>query len=242
MNPKELKEVLPLDKAYEDALRPAMKQIGLALESAAKVSRFILAPIDYIAAYSERWQRYLKRVAEKVDDGNLVEGNAETVIPSLEALSITNEEGIRCELLINLLAAAIDKTKQDLAHPSFPGIIKQLSSDEAVILYYLKMHETSIQQVYLIENYGQITIDELLKYGNIRDKIWMFDFQKALKAWMYLEGYLDHLESLALVVSEGVGKEKVYFLSLFGHMFNDVCTPKTFPEIDMFWKEFDKYR
>lgn len=96
-----------------------MQQIGQAFERVAKTSRFLLAPFDFLASQHDRWERYLKKVAAKVNDENLVEGHPQLVIPTLEGLSLTYENTLLSELFVNLLANAIDKTKQDLAHPHF---------------------------------------------------------------------------------------------------------------------------
>jgi hypothetical protein len=135
---EQIRSIIPVDKVYDDALSPAMKQIGKALENITKSSRFILAPIDYLASQYDRWERYLQKVSDKVKDENLIEGHPQIVIPTLEGLSLTYENTLLSELFINLLANSIDITKQDLAHPAFPSIIRQLSHDEAVILFFLK--------------------------------------------------------------------------------------------------------
>lgn len=138
MTTEELKTIIPVDKVYDDALSPAMKQIGKSLESVGKTSRFLLAPFDYLAKQHDRWERYLEKVSLKVKDENLVEGHPQLVIPILEGLSLSYENSLLSEFFINLLANSIDSTKQDLAHPAFPNIIKQITHDEAVILYFLK--------------------------------------------------------------------------------------------------------
>ena len=112
----------------------------------------LLAPIDYLAAQHGRWERYLKKVSQKVKEEDLIEGHPQIVIPTLEGLSLTYENTILSELFINLLANSIDKTKQDLAHPAFPNITKQLSHDEAVILNFLKKKSCRLKrQSYLNE-------------------------------------------------------------------------------------------
>lgn len=146
MKSEDIKSIIPVDKVYEDALSPAMKQIGKSLESVAKTSRFLLAPFDYLAAQHDRWERYLKKVSERVSEENLIEGHPQIVIPTLEGLSLAYENTLLSELFINLLANSIDKTKQDLAHPAFPNIIKQISHDEAVILFHLKRKSYQIKQ------------------------------------------------------------------------------------------------
>lgn len=120
-----------------------MKQIGKSLESVAKTSRFLLAPFTYLATQHDRWEKRLEKVAEKVKTENLIEGHPQIIIPTIEGLSLTYENSIISELFINLLANSIDNSKQDLAHPAFPNIIKQLSHDEAVILFLLKRKTTT---------------------------------------------------------------------------------------------------
>jgi hypothetical protein len=54
INLNDLNKVIPGEKIYDDALRPAMKQIGKSLESVAKTSHFLLAPIEYLAVQHDR--------------------------------------------------------------------------------------------------------------------------------------------------------------------------------------------
>ena len=166
MKPDEIKSLIPIDKVYEDALSPAMKQIGKSLESVAKTSRFLLAPFEYLSKQHDRWERHLEKVSQKVEKENLIEGHPQIVIPTLEGLSLTYENTLLSELFINLLANSIDKTKQEFAHPAFPNIIKQLSHDEAVILFYLKQKTYKIRQksdyveernIFINNSNGQLT-------------------------------------------------------------------------------------
>jgi Abortive infection alpha len=134
-----LKDILPVEKIYDDLLSPSVKQVGLALESVFKTARFSTFAFDIGAAfYDNRWQKFLKRISDKVEPQNIVEGQPQIVIPVLNALDLQQEDSLLSELFINLLSATIDKTKQDLAHPAFPNILSQLSHDEAVLLYFLK--------------------------------------------------------------------------------------------------------
>ncbi|MEC5145790.1 hypothetical protein [Chitinophaga sp. 212800010-3] len=91
MDLKEIKNIIPTDKIYEDALSPAMKQIGKSLESVAKTSRFLLAPFTYLATQHDRWEKRLEKVAEKVKTENLIEGHPQIIIPTIEGLSLTYE-------------------------------------------------------------------------------------------------------------------------------------------------------
>ncbi len=240
MKPDDIKNIVPLDKVYDDALSPAMKQIGKSLESVAKTSRFLLAPFTYLAAQHDRWERYLQKVANKVETENLVEGQPQIVIPTLEGLSLAQENSLLSELFINLLANSIDKTKQDLAHPAFPNIIKQISHDEAVILFLLKKKGYKIKQQsdwveekHLFFNKRTIEEEFPLNKLNYPNNIWL---------------YMNHLNSLNLAGTYQVGNQDiisdpttgrqtgVYInnerrLIEFGWLFADACVPDNFEDL-----------
>ena len=237
MTTEELKTIIPVEKVYEDALSPAMKQIGKSLESVAKTSRFLLAPFDYLAKQHDRWERYLEKVSLKVKDENLVEGHPQLVIPILEGLSLSYENTLLSELFINLLAISIDKTKQNFAHPAFPNIIKQLSHDEAVILFFLKKKNYKIKQKsdwneekHYFTNNDTIFEEFPLEKLDFPENIWL---------------NMNHLNSLNIAGTWQVGQQEVirdeetgiqigvYInnerrLTDFGELFVSACMPNEF--------------
>lgn len=237
MKVDDVKSIIPLDKVYEDALSPAMKQIGKALESVAKTSRFLLAPIDYLAAQHDRWERYLRKVSEKVNEENLIEGHPQIVIPTLEGLSLTSENSLLSELFISLLANSIDRTKQDLAHPAFPNIIKQLSHDEAIILFFLKKKSYKLRERSDLNENGSEFINNITELEEFPlDKL---QFPNLLGLSM------NHLHSLHLAGTWEVGKQIPIFdsekkkqigvyvnserrLNEFGRLFVTACVPDEF--------------
>ena len=240
MKPDEIKSLIPIDKVYEDALSPAMKQIGKSLESVAKTSRFLLAPFEYLSKQHDRWERHLEKVSQKVEKENLIEGHPQIVIPTLEGLSLTYENTLLSELFINLLANSIDKTKQEFAHPAFPNIIKQLSHDEAVILFYLKQKTYKIRQKsdYVEErnifiNKNTISEEFPLKKLLFPENIWL---------------NMNHLNSLNIAGTWQVGEQEIIRdeitkkqigvfinserrLTEFGNLFANACIPNEFHEL-----------
>jgi hypothetical protein len=231
----EVKSLIPVDQVYIDALSPAMKQIGKALESVAKTSRFLLAPIDYLATQHDRWERYLHKVSEKIEPSNLTEGHPQIVIPTLEGLSLTYENSLLSELFINLLANSIDKTKQDLAHPAFPNLISQLSHDEAVLLYYLK------KKSYIVKQQLDFSLNENRYFNNrvVFEEFPLDKLQFPQHIWLYstrlhflnLAGTYatDHTE-LTDDFGNKVGTINISErrLDRFGKLFADACIPDTF--------------
>ncbi|CAA0156056.1 conserved hypothetical protein [Tenacibaculum maritimum] len=240
MNPEDLKKIIPTEKIYDDALSPAMKQIGKALEGVAKTSRFLLAPFDYLAAQHSRWERYLEKVAAKVPEENLTEGHPQIVIPTLEGLSLSYENTLLSELFVSLLANSIDNRKQNLAHPAFPNIISQLSHDEAVILFYLKKKNWIVKQKSDLDNEAQRFINEETTYEE-------FPLDKLLypeNIWVYM----NHLNSLNIagtwqvenqspIIEDATGKQigvniiSERKLTEFGQLFVESCVPDDFNEI-----------
>lgn len=236
----EIKSIVPVDKVYEDALSPAMKQIGKSLESVAKTSRFLLAPFEYLAKQHDRWERYLEKVSKNVEAENLMEGHPQIVIPTLEGLSLTYENTLLSELFLNLLAISIDKTKQNFAHPAFPNIIKQLSHDEAVILFYLKKRSYGISQ--------KSTWDDERK--NFKEKETVLD-EFPIDKLHFSENItlnMNHLNSLNIAGTWQEGKQRpivdtntkkqigVFIdskreLTEFGQLFANACIPSEFKDL-----------
>lgn len=237
---EEIKSIIPIDKVYEDALSPAMKQIGKSLESVAKTSRFLLAPFEFLSKQHDRWERYLNKVSEKVEKENLIEGHPQLVIPTLEGLSLTYENTLLSEIFINLLAISIDKTKQDQAHPAFPNIIKQLSRDEAVILFYLKKKSYKITQKSDWIEERRVFINKKIIFEEF--PLEKLDFPQNI--WLNM----NHLNSLNIAGTWQVGQQEiirddeqkkqigVYInserrLTEFGELFVNACIPNEFVEL-----------
>lgn len=232
-----VKANIPVKQAYSDVLSPAMKQIGKTLGNVMKVGRFILAPIDFLAAYHDRWERYLKKVSDKVKEENLIEGAPQLVIPILDGLTICQENSLISDLFVNLLANSIDSTKQDLAHPAFPNIINQLSHDEAVILYYLKKKSFK---------YNSKSAFDFRSKFFAKPEVLLEEFPvKELQFPHHIDLYFNHLYSLNLAGTFQIGhqepiEDKVSGIQIatvvyqerrltdFGELFARSCVPDEF--------------
>lgn len=237
--PEDIGKLLPIGEIYKDVAQPAARQVGGALESTAKVARLLLAPIEYLAAYEERWQRYLERVAQKVPEDRRIEAPSQVVGPVLEGLRYVNEQDVIAELFVNLLARAIDSKRVSEAHPAFASIISQINTDEAQIIY--RLHQRSfIRRTYSALNAqtntfsgGQLLSDE-------------FPVEKLIFPENYLT-YIDHLHSLNLAGMWQQGNQEYVYdeesrqqigvninskaqLTTFGEMFARACVPDQLPD------------
>jgi len=139
-------KAIPVEKVYDHLLGPAFREIGDVAKNGVKAARFLLAPIDYLAAQQDRWQRLLKRISDKVPEENLIEAHPQISGPAIEGLRYLEENNVLTEMFVNLLARSIDKERVNEAHPAFAKIISQMSPDEAQILKALKQKHFNLVQ------------------------------------------------------------------------------------------------
>lgn len=234
----DLEKVLPIAEIYRDLAQPAVREVGDALGNAAKVARFFAAPIDYIAAYQNRWQSYLKRIAERVPEERRCVAIPQVVGPAIESLRFLEEDGLLAEMFVNLLSRAIDKDRVGEAHPAFSTIIGQLSPDEAVMIWHLRKGQYAVRQSaqYFPEtNTFAPRVTEQNDFP-LADLVFPQNF------WLYA----DHLHSLNIsgiwqqgnqeIVRDGAGKQtgvnihSKAMLTPFGTMLADACMPADLQE------------
>lgn len=236
--PDGLEKMLPVEKIYDDLASPATKEIGSAVRSAVKASRFLLAPIDYLAAQHDRWENFLKRVSDQVPKERLVDAHPQIAGKAIEGLKYLEQESILAELFVNLLARAIDKDRVSEAHPAFASIISQISPDEAFILFTL-----SKKQYRLVEYASYDT--QTNTFGTRVEKLQEFPVAKLAYPQNY-QMYASHLHSLnlagifqrgnqeaVLMGGRQIGTNIISYAQLtsFGELFAKACMPET---IDQF--------
>jgi hypothetical protein len=123
---------------YQDTVQPSAKQVGKSLETITKAINIALAPIKALVwGYEQIEQFVTTRVAEKlknVKEENIVTPPPQVAGPAIEALRYSGHDENLRELFANLIATSMDKDTIDKAHPGYVEIIKNLSSDEALLL------------------------------------------------------------------------------------------------------------
>ena len=124
------------ERMYDDALHPAAKEGGKALETIMLIINKFASPFR---TWATKGKENTEKLAEEVQQRlatippeNITEPKSEIAVPAIMANSYTSSENLR-SLYANLLAKSMDKTERS-AHPSYVEIIKQLSSDEALLL------------------------------------------------------------------------------------------------------------
>ena len=126
---------------YQDALQPAAREIGRALETVAKTVHIALAPVAALVWGFEQIRDFVStRVAEKLcntPQDEIVQPKPHVAGPILESLRYTGHAEELRELYANLLAASMDLKTTSMAHPSFVEIIKELTPDEAKLVRHM---------------------------------------------------------------------------------------------------------
>lgn len=225
-------KALPGEEIYKDLAQPAFRELGDAARNTVKAARFVIAPLDYLASQQDRWQRWLKRLAVKVEEDNLIPAHPQLSGPAIEGLRYLEEDSLLAEMFINLLARAIDKDRVNEAHPAFAKIISQLSPDEALVIAFLRDGEYLLEQRASFDNAKQV-------FGPRKTIENRFPLNKlACPENFFL--YMDHLHSLNLAgvwqhenqkpimlngVQVGVDIKSFSRMTSFGMLFAKACVP-----------------
>lgn len=123
---------------YQDAVQPLAKETGKALGTVGKAVNVALAPISLVVWGYDKISNFLEnRVAEKLEkvpEERISTPPPNVVGPAIEALKFTGHDETLQDLFANLIANSLDSKTVLEAHPAFVDIIKNISSDEGLIL------------------------------------------------------------------------------------------------------------
>lgn len=133
-----VREIVKEVPIYKDAIQPAAKEIGTALQTVAKSINVALAPVSALVwGYDQIKDFVNESLAERFKDlpkERLVTPSPTIAGPTLEALRYAGHEPLLRELYANLLATSMDAKTAEEAHPAFVEILRQLTPDEARII------------------------------------------------------------------------------------------------------------
>lgn len=126
---------------YQDIAQPAAQELGKGLHTVAKTVHIVLAPVSVLVwGYDQIKEFVSTKVADRlknVPPENIITPKPNVACPALESLRYTGHESCLSDMYANLLAAAMDKSTADGAHPAFVEIIRQLTPDEAKLISLL---------------------------------------------------------------------------------------------------------
>ncbi|HCN82981.1 MAG TPA: hypothetical protein DIT07_05075 [Sphingobacteriaceae bacterium] len=130
-----------LPPVYNDALQPAAKQVGKALGTLTGVINVALSPLQAMVwGYSKiaDWLGItLEEKLKNVPPEDIKTPDPAVAGPSIEALRFAAEDLNLRDMYANLIAKSMNKHRSQEAHPGFVEVIKNLSSNDAILFKYL---------------------------------------------------------------------------------------------------------
>lgn len=222
-----------VEKAYDDGLSTPVKETSKIITYLIKTVQLICLPLQLTAAYQERLEKRLKNTIEKVSEENRVIPPDSISVPVINYLSYVEDGNLLVELYQNLLARAMDRTRNSEAHPGFIVTINQLSPDEALLLYELKFKSLSFTRIWDFDRRKN-------KFFNMRMLENEFPINKLLFSKNF-NMYIGHLEKLDLIcvfdkkslpikdknTNIQIGSQETYTMGCtqFGKLFVQACLP-----------------
>lgn len=131
---KELAKQIPV----KEALSAPAHQTGQILEDIVKTIQLALVPLQVAGALQDRLRGFIDRSVRSVPEVNRVSPAPQILGPIIEGIRYEPEGTPIDEMFAKLLSSSMNSARVSEAHPAFPTIIRQLSSDEAQILVALK--------------------------------------------------------------------------------------------------------
>jgi Abortive infection alpha len=229
---KEIAAKLPV----EAVLAPAAKPAGQLFSDIVKTIQLALAPLQFTAAFQDRLRNFIDTSVRRIPEEKRVPPAPQILGPIIEGVRYEPEGTPIDEMFSELLSRSMDRDRVNEAHPAYPIIIKQLSSDEAKILARLNgrtydrvlVHPFN-EKMLLPFGEAKMEVDELPRDG--------LDFPNNVKF------YMEHLKLLGLagifdagtpegipggdIPPTGVRIRSHYRLTDFGQHFVTACVSTT---------------
>ena len=220
-----------VEKVYDDGVSPAMKEAGKIPVDLVKLARLILAPIQILGALQDRFEIIVRKISKKVPPENFTQAPSNIAGPILENLRYSDDDSILTECFLNLLAKAIDKTKQDQAHPGFIKTLENLSPDEVLLIYVLSKKDLEIvdtmdldraknQFMNLVQEKSEVPVNELRFPSNFEIYYTHLDALGIVKWPVY-----NQVPIMAGGTQIGIRRYSKLTLTPYGKYFVQACVP-----------------
>jgi hypothetical protein len=196
----EIVKQLPIKEAYQDIAQPGAKQAGELVQDLVKVVQLALAPVQLLAAMQDRYRNFIDRSVRRVPVEKRISPAPQIVGPVLESIRYEPEDTRVDEMFSQLLSRACDSERVSEAHPAYPFLIKQLATDEAMMIIQCS-HER-------VQLFGHQRYD--------RDRKYLFPLElrehgfKSLRSTKNVHMYIGHLRQMGLLQEETMRIEATY--------------------------------
>lgn len=157
LDPESSKEIINEAKAltpeiYKDVAKPALQEVG---SIAGRTVKALLSPLRGMLWGWERIEELVenevKKRLDKIPENKRKSPDPEIAVPLLQALTYTAQNETLRDMYVNLLANSMNTDKNNVIHPSFVEIIKQMNSLDAKVFdklaitdYYQKILNAKI--------------------------------------------------------------------------------------------------
>jgi len=230
---EELAKQLPVKAVYRDAVKPAAKQLGQIAQDIVKTIQLALAPLQVAGAYQDRLRAFLDRAVRQVPEDRRISPPPQILGPIVEGIRYEPEDTPIDQMFQHLLSTSMDADHSQDAHPAYPLIIKQLSSDEAKILAELKnsqfdyVYTQDFDQPANLFRGHHMEVDGLPREGLIFAEnvaFYMQHLDKLGLAGIYQDGNQEPLFLPGTRNQIGVRVRSKYRLMPFGEAFMRACS------------------
>jgi hypothetical protein len=230
---EELAKQLPVKAIYRDAVKPAARQVGQIAQDIIKTIQLALAPLQVAGAYQDRLRAFLDRAVRQVPEDRRISPPPQILGPIVEGIRYEPEDTSIDEMFRHLLSNSMDAEHSKDAHPAYPLLIKQLSSDEAKILQSLKnaqfeyVHTEDYDQQTNLFHGHKIEIDNLPRDGLFYPEnvaFYMQHLDKLGLAGVYQDGNQEPLFLPGTRNQIGIRQRSKYRLTPFGDAFMRACS------------------
>jgi hypothetical protein len=211
-------------KAVQEVAKASVKFAEVTEKVGGFVAKVIGPASNQVGGILEDWTRYyryknLLKIADKVEaiharrkiEGKTISIPPRIAIPMLESAALEDDETLQ-EVWARLIANSTDPNFKESAHPGFIEIIRQLSSDEAIILTsFLQMEKYPILFTNLVvhdpSKIHKVEPPSLYQLIYEQFKTWC-EFL-GLKQPNNLRAYLDNLQRLQIIELENISSSKL---------------------------------
>ncbi|MFJ3386827.1 DUF4393 domain-containing protein [Lysinibacillus sp. NPDC086135] len=200
-NPNKIKETIEAATAlaesvpiYQDLLQPATQEIGKGLHTVSKLIHVALAPVSALIWGYEKIADYLQTTLEEklkdVSPDDIITPDISIAGPTIESMRFAGDKEELRDMFTNLLASAMNSRTSDGAHPSYVEIIRQLNTDEAKILKYIKGQH--FPTLHVVANHGSSHSPVMENFSDVSFRADCTNPEK-------IHSYLENLNRLGLI-------------------------------------------
>ena len=138
---KAASDLLPVKELYQDAVKPMAEELGHTGQTIGSLLNSALRPLRSLDkawnALFDRLDGWLQSRLSDVDPSRIIEPKANVTGNLLTGLLFAQDEPDLREMFINLLARSMITEYRNSVHPSFAGILRDMTPDEARIIKLL---------------------------------------------------------------------------------------------------------